>query len=85
MLVSAFAALCPPASGLQAHSARPLCALWTPGPGPSSSPFLRLLPSEFGGGRALGASFLKDMGLSLCDMGLELGLWVWEELVEGLL
>lgn len=44
MLVSALAARCPPASGLQARSAHFLRSFWTPGPGPSSSPFLRLLP-----------------------------------------
>lgn len=75
MLVSAFAALCPPASGRQAHPARSVGTSWTPltpphsppGSGPSSSPFSEaLFPYEFGGGRGgLGASSLKEMGLSL--------------------
>lgn len=44
MLVSALAARCPPASGLQARSAHFLRTFWIPGPGPNPSLFLRFLP-----------------------------------------
>ena len=63
MLVSAFAAPCPPRDGVQAH---PPCCVRVPltrWPGLSASPFPKLLLKEFVGGWGLGSPSLKEMGL----------------------
>lgn len=83
MLVSASAAACAPASGLQTRCARSLGTFWTPGPG-HAVPLATLQPSGFGGGCGLGALSLEETGLSR-EMGLEPGLGVWKEPLTGLL
>lgn len=71
MLVSAFAFPGRPRTGVQAHPARSLRAFLIPWPRLSGSPFLRLLPEEFGGGWGLGSSFFQRNGTQPAKWALD--------------